>query len=158
MCANNNALLARLGEKDDALGAFSPDFSKGTTLTVSSSVTFGETEDQARAAIADLSAASFSGCFSQAYAAAVRRVASTTNATATTTKLPALTVGDQSIGYRTVVKFRFEGQSVTLNADFTFVRFGRGFAEFDAQSEAAPFAEAERVRLVTTLVGRLAAP
>ncbi|MCA1670917.1 MAG: hypothetical protein LC799_01485, partial [Actinobacteria bacterium] len=68
-CANNNPMIVQLGSDNDPRGARSPDFSKGETVTVSSSVTFADTEDQARSVMTDLNAASFPTCFSRAYLA-----------------------------------------------------------------------------------------
>ena len=158
-CVNNNALIARIGKQDDARGAAGSNFNKGETSEVSSDVTFGETEDEAKKAIADVSVATFPACFAKAFAGEIKTVPGASNVTATTTKLPALTVGDQSIGYRTVVKFRAEGAAQTLNIDCTFIRSGRGLVEVDTSSSTAtPFPEAERVRLATTLAGRMVAP
>ncbi len=157
-CVNNNPLVIRLGSTDDQRGTSSPQFSKGATLEVGSSMTFGDTEDQTRTAIADVSGTSYGSCFSKANAATIRKLPGVTNVTAATTKLPALTVGEQSIGYRTVTTFRAQGQTVTINSDFTFIRVGRGLAELDTHSSPAGFPEAERVRLATTLAARMAAP
>ena len=157
-CTNNNALLKRLGEDNDERGAGSPDFSKGETTTVGSSVTFAETDDQARTAIADLGAASVPTCLSKAFVASFKKDPGFTNVTVTGAKLPALTVADQSIGYRFTIKFRAEGQSLTAYSDVTFIRSGRGVAEFDTNTFSTTFPEAERVRLVTVIAGRMAAP
>ena len=77
-CLNNDPLLMQLGEDNDPRGHGAPDFSNGD-MTASSSVTFAETEDQARAAIAALSATSFPTCFSAALTAELRRDGSLTN-------------------------------------------------------------------------------
>jgi hypothetical protein len=156
-CVNNNPLVTRLGDDVDDRGAFSPDFSNDDT-TVGSSVTFAETEDQARTAIADLSATSVAGCFTKAFTAAFKKTPGVSNVTATTAKLPAITVGDQSVGYRTTLKFRAQSQNVTVYSDLTFIRSGRGLAEVDTNSSPAVFPAAERTRLATTLAGRMAAP
>jgi len=156
-CDNRNPLTARLGETDDAHGASSPDFTKGGTITISSSATFGDTEDQARAAFADLGVATFPACFAKAFVDELKKDSAVSNATATGSKLPALTVGDQSLGYRITSKFRTSGTPVTVYSDFTFIRSGRGVAGLSITSSPA-FPEAERVRLATLLATRLAAP
>ncbi len=125
---------------------------------MSSSVTFAETEDQARTALADLNAASFPACLSRAFTAELRKDPAFTNVSVTTTKLPAITAGDQSIGYRVVAKFRTEGTNVTANIDFTFVRVGRAVGNIEDFSATTAFPAAERLRLATLIAGRMAAP
>ena len=157
-CANNSPVYVALGTENDPRGATSPDFSKGDTITVSSAVTFTETEDQARTAMADLSAAPFPACFSKAFTAELKKDPTNSNVSVTTTKLPAISAGDQSLGYRAVAKFRIGGTNVTLNADFTFVRVGRAVAGVQASSTPTAFPAAERLRLATLIAGRMAAP
>lgn len=157
-CVNNNPLIVALGQDTDPRGATSPDFSKGETVAVSSSVTFGETEDAARSVMADLNAAAFPACFSRAFTAELRRDTTNSNVSVTTTKLPATNVGDQSVAYRTVARFRTQGTNVVLNVDFTFIRVGRGFGSIQDLQVATAFPDAERLRLATALAGRMAAP
>jgi hypothetical protein len=158
-CINNNPVLARLGDDSDPRGTVGADFSKGENITVGSSVTFAETDDQARTAFTDLSAASFPSCFSKAFAADLKKQDPTfTNVSVNTTKLPAITVGDQSVGFRNVARVTSSGVNVTLNIDFTFIRVGRAVAELDTVAVATQFAAADRLRLATALAGRMAAP
>jgi hypothetical protein len=157
-CANNNPVFVALATDSDARGATSPDFSKGETVTVSSSVTFAETEDQARTTMTEVGAASFPACFSRAFTAEIRTEPTYSNVSVTTTKLPAITAGDQSLGYRVVVKFRTEGTNLTANFDMTLIRVGRAVASVDAYSLTTPFPAAERLRLATLVAGRMAAP
>lgn len=157
-CVNNNPLIVALGTDADPRGAVSPDFSKGDTVTVTSSVTFGDTEDAARSVMADLNAASFPACFSRAFTTELRKDTTNSNVSATTTKLPAISVGDQSVGYRTVARFRTQGTNVVLNIDFTFVRVGRAFGSIQDLQAQSVFPEAERLRLANALAGRMAAP
>ena len=157
-CANNNAAFTQLGEDTDPRGASSPDFSKDDTLTVSSDVTFTDTDDQARTAIADVSTASFPTCLARAVAAELKKDTSLTNVTATTTKRPAITAGDQNVSYRTVMRFRTQGTNVTVNADTVFIRVGRAVASLDVSSVTTAFPDAEKLRLATLLAGRMTAP
>ena len=157
-CANNNPVIVQLGTDNDPRGAVSPDFSKGEAVTVSSSVTFADTEDQARTVMTDLNAESFAACFSRAFTAELRKDPSFSNVSVSTTKLPAITAGDQSLGYRVVARVRTEGTNVTLNIDFTFIRVGRAIASIDDLSATTPFPAAERLRLATLVAGRMAAP
>ncbi|HEV2760436.1 MAG TPA: hypothetical protein VGV86_12790, partial [Acidimicrobiales bacterium] len=157
-CANNDPVFAQLGEENDPRGAFSPEFSKGELVTVSSGVTFAETEDQARAAITAFSAASFPSCFSRGFAAVLRRDGTFTNVTVTTTKLPAMTAGDQTVGYRSLARVRAQGTAITFYADFILIRSGRAVAGLTLFQATTPFPEAERLRLATTVAGRMAAP
>jgi hypothetical protein len=157
-CFENNEVLVRLGEDHDPRGVSSPHFSMGERLRVGSGVTFAETEDQARAAIASLTGPSFAGCFGNALAAQLRKQPGVSDVTATTTRLPDLTVGDQSIGYRTTMHFRTGGRAVTFDGDFTFIRAGRGIAVLSGLAESAASSEAERIRLATTIAGRMAGP
>ena len=157
-CVKNNPLIVALGQDTDPRGATSADFSKGETVTVSSSVTFGETEDAARSVMADLNAASFPACFSAAFTTELRKDTTNSNVTVTTTKLPAINVGDQSVAYRTVARFRTQGTNIVLNIDFTFIRVGRAFGSIQDLQATTVFPEAERLRLATALAGRMAAP
>ncbi|HEV2760437.1 MAG TPA: hypothetical protein VGV86_12795 [Acidimicrobiales bacterium] len=157
-CGNNDPLFVQLDKDDDPRGATSPSFSKGDTITAGSSVTFGENEDQAKATMTAVSAASFPTCLSRALTAQLRRNPGFTNVTVSTTKLPALTAGDQAIGYRNTARFRAGGTAVTFYADTVFIRSGRAVASVDVSSVGTPFPEAERTRLATTLAGRMAAP
>ena len=155
-CVNNNPVIAALRSDNDPHGAHSPDFRRGQPVTVSSSVTFAETEDHARTALADIGAASFPECFSRALTPEVRSVPTNSNVSVTTAALP-VTGGDQSLGYRVVAKYRTEGTNVIANLDFIFVRVGRAVASIDNVWTAA-FPVVERVRLVTLIAGRMAAP
>lgn len=157
-CVNNNPLIVALGQDTDPRGAKSPDFSKGETVTVSSSVTFGETEDAARSVMADLNVTTFPACFSRAFTDELRKDTSNSNVTATTTKLPALNVGDQSVAYRTVTRFRTQGTNIALFIDFTFVRVGRAFGSIQDLQATTAFPDDERLRLAQALAGRMAAP
>jgi len=157
-CVNHNPLIVALGQDTDPRGATSPAFSKGGTVTVSSRVTFGEAEDAARAVMADLNAPPFPACFSRAYTTDLRKDATNTNVSVSTTKLPIVNVGDQSVAYRTVARFRTQGTNIVLNVDFTFIRTGRAFCLLQDLQATTPFPEAERLRLATALAGRMAAP
>lgn len=157
-CVNANPLIVALGQDADPRGATSPDFSRGDNVRVTSSVTFGASEDAARSVMADLDAASFPACFSQAFTTELRKDASNSNVAVTTTKLPAMAVGDQSVAYRTVARFRTQGANVVLNIDFTFVRVGRGFGSIQDLSAGTAFPDAERLRLAAAMATRMAAP
>lgn len=157
-CFNNNRLIVRVGQASDQRGASSPDFRKGDGMSVGSGVTFADTEDEARAALTDIGAASFPACFSRVLTADLQGAPGVTNVATTTTRLPAPAVGDQSVGYRSVVKARFNGTAVTFNLDFTFIRTGRAVAVLDDFSSGAPFPAAERSRLAMALASRMAAP
>ena len=156
-CVNNNPVLVQLGKEGDPRGANGQNFSKGEDATLSSSVTFAETEEQARSAITDAGVASFPTCFSRALTAALRAQGTFTNPSVTTAKLPALTVGDGSVGYRSTARARVGATAVTLYFDATFIRSGRGVAVIDGFTLGSTFPEAERVRLATLLAQRMAA-
>lgn len=157
-CVNRNAILAALGEDNDPRGAYTEDFEKGDSLTVSSAATLAETEDQARTAVADASVATVPACLARAITAELKTDATLTNVTVTGSKLPTLTVGDQNVGFRMVAKARTQGQNVTFNTDFTFLRVGRALALLTDSSVTTVLPEAERVRLATVLTGRMAGP
>lgn len=158
-CINNNPVLSQLGDDPDPRGALGADYSKGEEITVGSSVTFADTEDQARSAFTDLSAASFPACFARIFASELRTQDPTfTSVNVNTTRLPAITVGDQSAGFRSVARITSSGVAVTLNVDLTFIRVGRAVAELDTITLGTQFPAAERLRLATALAGRMAAP
>jgi hypothetical protein len=156
-CANNNAVLAQLGEETDLRGATSADYSKGDAISVGSAATFADTDDQARAVFTDLGAASFPACFSRSLADALRKEPTLTNVTVTSTRLPPITAGEQSIAFRSVARFRSSGTALTLNADFTFIRVGRAVAAFYDSSIGTVFPADERARLAAALAGRMTA-
>jgi len=156
-CLNGNALLLRIGRDDDPRGALSPDFSDSEDAVVGSAVTFAETDDEARAAFIPLSAASFPTCFAPDFSKELQKQPGFSNVTSTVTRLPALTVGDQSVGYRTTVKTRYTGVAVTIYFDFVFIRSGRALAVLDVTSSATPFSNATRIRLATAVTGRMTA-
>ena len=81
-----------------------------------------------------------------------------TNVTVNTTKLPAMTAGDQTVGYRSLVRVRAEGTAITFYADFILIRSGRAVSGLTLFQATTPFPEAERLRLATALAGRMAAP
>lgn len=158
-CVNNDVLLVRLGEDSDPRGAKSEDFSRGETQSVTSSVTFGENEDQSRASLTAVGAAAFPGCFSNALATELRKDATFSNVSVSTARLPNLTgAGDQSVGWRSTARARVSGQNVTFYFDFTFVRVGRAVSVLSGLGFGTPFPEADRSRLATLLAGRMAAP
>ena len=157
-CLSGNALLLRIGRDDDPRGALSPNFTDSQDGLVGSAATFAETEDEARAAFTVLNASSFPTCFAEDFAKEMGKLPDLSNITATTTRLPALTVGDQSVGYRTTVKSSYTGTRVTTYFDLVFVRSGRGVAVVDAVASGTPFSNATRIRLATAIAGRLAAP
>ncbi len=80
------------------------------------------------------------------------------NVSVTTTKLPAINVGDQSVAYRTVARFRTQSTNIVLNVDFTFIQVGRAFGSIQDLQATTAFPDAERLRLATALAGRMAAP
>ena len=157
-CHKDNPLLLRLGTDNDPRGVMSPDFSENDDVTVGSAATFAETEEDARAVIAALSAASFPTCFSPAFTAELQKRPEFTNVSTTTARLPAVAAGDQSIGYRSTVKARVSGTAVTLYFDLVFMQKGRGVAMVNATRATAPYANAARLRLVDLVAERLAAP
>ena len=158
-CINNDPVLSQLGDDPDPRGVLGADYSKGEEITVGSSVTFADTEDQARAAFTALSAASFPACFARIFASELRTQDPTfTSVNVNTTRLPAITVGDQSAGFRSVARITSSGVAVTLNVDLTFIRVGRAVAELDTITLGTQFPAAERLRLATALAGRMAAP
>ena len=157
-CANNDPLFVQLDKEADPRGATSPTFSKGDTITVGSSVTFGDNDDQAKATMTAVNAAPFPGCLARALAAELRRDSDYTNVTVSTTKLPAVSAGDQAVAYRSTARFRVGGTTVTAYVDSVLIRSGRAISSIDLSSVATPFPEAERLRLAAAVAGRMAAP
>ncbi len=155
-CLEQNALLIRLGDDDDPRGAGSPDFTRDVH-TVSSSVTFAETEDEARAALAVMDRQNVVTCLGDALAAELRGTPGFTDVRVTSSKLPAINAGDQNVGHRLVVRAGAAGQSITVNVEFTFMRAGRGVAVFQAVSETTTFPASDRSRLAGLVAGRMAA-
>lgn len=157
-CHKDNPLLLRLGTDNDPRGVMSPDFTNSDEVTVGSAATFAETEEDARAVITALSATTFPGCFSPAFTTELQKQAEFTNVSTSTARLPAVTVGDSSIGYRSTVRARYTGVSVTLYFDAVFIQKGRGVALVNVTKATSPYANAERLRLVNPVAERLAAP
>ena len=125
---------------------------------MSSTVSFAETDAEAVASLAAVSGASFPACFSRAFSEELSEQPEFTSVTSTTTRLPAQAVGDQSIGYRVTSKTRYTGVAVTLYSDFVFVRSGRAVALVATMKATNPFPNSTRIRLVSTVAGRMAAP
>lgn len=123
-------------------------------------MTFGETEDEARSAITDITVSTFPACFSRIIPAELKKDPTFTNVTATTTTttLATITASEQSVGFRSVVRTRVAGTNLTINFDLTFIRVGRALAIVDVSSPGTPFPAAERTRPATVLAGRMAAP
>ena len=157
-CVGNNPLLVRLGEADDRRGARSPHFSKGDAVGIGNDVTFGESEDEARAAIAAVGGSTFPACFASALAAELRKDPTLNDVGVNTFHLVSLSVGDQSVGYRCVARARARGAPLTFNFDFTFIRSGRGVAVLSDFAVNGTFPEPDRARLATTIADRMAAP
>lgn len=157
-CVKGSPVLLRLGKDDDQRGAKSENFVKGQDLGVGSSASFAETPEEAGAAVAALMAPSFPGCLAQVITAGLRTEGTMTNIAVTTSRLPALTAGDQSVGYRSVAKGAISEQAVVLNIDYTFVRVGRSLASIRELSLGSPFPESERLRLATAIAARMAGP
>ena len=157
-CVNNDPVLVRLGEDDDARGARSEDFSRREAESVTSSASFGETDDQARAALTAVGVASFPACFSDALATQLGNDPTFTNVSVSTARLPDITAGDQSVGWRSTARARASGRDVTFYLDFTFIRSGRGVAVLSGLGFGTPFPEADRTRLATLMAGRMATP
>ncbi|MFP5316968.1 MAG: hypothetical protein ACLGI2_01595 [Acidimicrobiia bacterium] len=155
-CVEANALLLRLGEDDDPRGAASADFGR-EAHTVSSSVTFAETDEEARQAIAVLNRGATITCLSTALTEELRATPGFTNVRVTSSKLPGVTAGDENVGYRLVTRGTAAGQAVTINLEFTFVRVGRGVSVLQSVSETSTFPAADRARLLGLIAGRLAA-
>ena len=155
-CIENNALLLRLGEDDDPRGASSADFSR-EAHTVSSSVTYGETDEEARQAIAVLNRGAVATCLSTALTEQLQATPGFGNVRVTNSKLPGVTAGDENVGYRLVTRATAAGQAVTINLEFTFVRVGRGVSVLQAVSETTTFPAADRTRILGIIAGRLAA-
>jgi hypothetical protein len=155
-CLGDSPVLIQLGEPSEPRGATSNDFSKGA-ITVRADVTFAESDDAARAAVTTLTAASFPACYSEILTSVLNEESNITNVSVTTTRLPAVSVGDQAVGFRATSKLRFNGMPITVYADSIFIRSGRGFAILELTSTPAPFPDADRLRLATTLADRMAA-
>jgi hypothetical protein len=157
-CANNDPLFVRLGSATDPRGDMSPDFSTPAGITIGSGVTFGDTEDEARTTVADVSVATFPSCITKATTTAFRKDPRFETVNVTTSRLPTLKIGDQSIGYRSIVRLGAKGNTVTVYLDETFVRSGRAVAFLNDSTPGTALPEAERTRLLTVLAGRMAAP
>jgi hypothetical protein len=155
-CVGASPLLVVLGEAGDPRGASSPTRSSGVH-SVSSSVSFAETEDEATAALAVVEDEATATCLGNALVADMRATPGFTNPRLTTSRLPAVSAGDQQAGFRMVLRATVAGQVLTFNFDQTFVRAGRGVAVVFTFSEGATFPNAERSRLVTAVASRMAA-
>lgn len=155
-CVGASALLVVLGETGDPRGASSPTRSSGVH-SVSSSVSFAATEDEAVAALAVVEDEATATCLGNALVADMGATPGFTNPRLTTSRLPAVPAGDQQAGFRMVLRATAAGQVLTFNFDQTFVRVGRGVAVVFTFSEGATFPNTERSRLVTAVASRMAA-
>ena len=182
----NDPVFYSLGASDDPTGASSPIFSQGALVpspegnraqrTVASAVTFAASPDKARSAMASLKVASFADCFSRAYKDYLADDAALSDVSVSTSPLPVLGVGDESVGYQALVRSRLTplgrqlssamggekirmdpaGSEMKMYLDVTVIRSGRALVLLQDISMGTPFAEVERARLASVIAARMA--
>lgn len=159
-CFNNNPLLGQFAKGQPARGVEGNEFRRPSgEYAVGSGVYFAESGDLARAAIRDASGATVAQCIARAERAAVTNAPGWTTVTVTTTRLPALSAGEENVGYRTVI--RSHSARANRDVDFaygvTLVRVDRAVIVLYDSSVDGQIPEAERVRLANLLATRAAA-
>ena len=133
------------------------DFDKTDEMSVSSSATIGETEDQARKAIAQLRGQGVLDCMGRSFreelseslgAQALLREVSVE-------KLPVAAAGDESVGLRLLATIGVANQSVRVSSDVTAIRRERAVAFLVTTGVNEPFPEVERTALANKMASRM---
>lgn len=125
------------------------------SVTVSSSAAIGQTEAEARSAMAALNAPAFQSCFAGEIRRALLSQARFETVTVSTTALPAMAVGDDAAGYRSTVEAAGEGGTVQVYVDYVFIRSSRALAVLFDLALETPLPDDERVRLASAMADRM---
>ncbi len=153
-CAEGTS-LSTSGEADErgAESSFTND--DDDSIQVLSGVSFFETEKEAEAAFAPLTAPEFAPCLENAFRTVFGDVSDQATVTVSVSEVPTEESADEHVGYRVVVSAFGPGGARTGYLDFIFLRVGRGAATIGAFQVAEPFDNDERNRLSEIVTDRL---
>lgn len=133
------------------------DFEKTDELSVGSTATIGETEDQAKKAISRLREEGVLDCmgtsFREELAKSVPSGASLRDVSVE--KLSVAAAGDESVGLRLVAVLAVRSESVRVTSDITAIRRERAVAFLVTTGVGTSFPEGERTALATKMAGRM---
>ena len=133
------------------------DFDKTDEISVSSSATIAETEEQARAALEQLRQQTVLDCLGTAF----RRELATsldpgvTLRNVSVNNLPVAAAGDEAVGLRILATISAAGQTARVTSDVTAIRRDRAVAFLVTNGVGTPFSESERESLAAKLADRM---
>lgn len=154
-CVANNPLL---NVEDNPRGASGPDFTKDDdNVQVQSGALFAEKDADAQKAFSDIQAALSSQCLKDEMRNTLEEAVNpgVVVGTVSADMLPAPGGTDQSVAARLTVPLESQDEQLTVYADLTFLREGRGLAGVFTLQAGAPFPDAERTRLADVVGERL---
>ncbi len=154
-CVANNPLL---NVEDNPRGVSGADFTKDdSNVQVQSGALFAEKEADAQKAFSDIQAALSSQCLKDEMRKTVEEAVDpgVVVRTVSAQTLPAPGGSDQSIASRLTVPLESGAERLTVYADLTFLREGRGLAGVFTLQAGSPFPDAERTRLAEVVAKRL---
>ncbi|HEV3401074.1 MAG TPA: hypothetical protein VG078_04560 [Acidimicrobiales bacterium] len=154
-CVANNPLLS---VEDNPRGVSGADFTKDDkNVQVQSGAMFAEKEADARKAFSDIQAALSSQCLKDEMRKTLEEAVDpgVVVRTVSAQTLPAPGGTDQSVASRVTVPLESEDERLTVYADLTFLRQGRGLAGVFTLQAGSPFPDAERTRLGEVVGDRL---
>jgi hypothetical protein len=154
-CVANNPLL---NVEDNPRGASGPDLTMGdNNIQVQSGALFAEKEAEAEEAFSDIQAALSSQCLKDEMRKSVQEAVDpdVNVQTVSAQTLPAPGGTDQSVASRVTVPLESGDEQLTVYADLTFLREGRGLAGVFTLQAGSPFPDAERTRLAGVVAERL---
>lgn len=156
-CVNNDPILTAEPDTNPRTVDGS-DFDKTDEMSVSSTATIGETEYQARAALAQLRQESVPSCMARTFREELGRSigseALLRSVDVQNVSVPA--AGDESLGLRLLATVGVANQTVRVTSDVTVIRRERAVAFLVTTGVNEPFPEAERTALADKMAARMA--
>jgi hypothetical protein len=154
-CVADNPLL---NVEDNPRGASGPDVTKDDkNVQVQSGALFAEKDADAQKAFSDIEAALSSQCLKDEMRNSLGEAVDpgVVVRTVSAEMLPAPGGTDESVAARVTVPLESEDERLTVYADLTFLREGRGVAGVFTLQAGSPFPDAERTRLAEVVGQRL---
>jgi hypothetical protein len=156
-CVQNDPVLTA-EEPENPRTVDGKDFDKGDELSVGSSATIAETQEQAQAAIAQLRNQTVLDCLQSAFR---RELAASLDPGVTlrnvaVSALPVATAGDEAVGVRVAATLSAAGETVQVTSDVTAIRRERAVAFLVTNGVGNRFSNAEREALALKMADRMA--
>ena len=155
-CVNNDPILTADAATHPRTVEGS-DFDKTDELSMSSSATIGETEDQARAALVQLRQEAVPDCLARTFREELSRSIGSEALlrSVDVESLSVPTAGDESVGLRLVAVVGAGGQTVRVTSDVTAIRRERAVALLVTTGVNELFPEPERATLADKMAARM---